>query len=231
MKVPKSWDEISIGQYIELKPVLDEEFDNPITELIHLLAVLLKQPLQEVGKLNVGEYIGIRKDLSFLWETELPRQVVDKFEIKGKWFKVVTNARELNGGQYMSLVTKLKDVNSDPNATINMMHEILTSISVPLEKGKLRWKEIEIEPAYYQETSKLFYNHLPMSVAYPIALFFYNLSSSLMKVIQDYSNKKLTEAEKIKEEVMMDFLKDGDGSLHSITSLMEIFRNGDTLSK
>ena len=131
----------------------------------------------------------------------------------------------------MSLVTKLKDVNSDPNATINMMHEILTSISVPLEKGNLRWKEIEIEPAYYQETSKPFYNHLPMSVAYPIALFFYNLSSSLMKVIQDYSNKKLTEAEKIKEEVMMDFLKDGDGSLHSITSLMEIFRNGDTLSK
>jgi len=231
MNIPKSWDDITIGQYIELKPVLDQDWDNPISELIHLLAVLLKKSTQEVGKLNVKEYIGIRKDLSFIWETELPREVQNRFKVEDKWYEVVLNARELNGGQYISLVTKLKDVNNDPNGTVNMLHEILASISIPVSKGKLKWSKLEIEPSYYKETAQAFYRSLPMSVAYPIGIFFWNLSQSLMKAIQDYSNKKLTEAEKIKEEVMMDFLKDGDGSLRSITSLMEILRSGDTLNK
>ena len=65
MKIPKSWDDITIGQYIELKPVLDADWDNPISELIHLLAVLLKKSTQEVGKLNVKEYINIKK-ISYL---------------------------------------------------------------------------------------------------------------------------------------------------------------------
>lgn len=231
MKIPKSWDELTIGQYIELRPVLNANFDNPITEIIHLLAVLLQQPTQEVCKMTVDDYLNVRNDLSFIWETELPREIQRRFKVNGKWYEVVTNARQLNGGQYISLVTKLKDTNGNPDATIDMLHQILTSISIPVSKGKLGWNKLEIEPTYYQDTAKEFYDHLPMSIAYPIGVFFYNLSQSLMTAIQDYSNKKLTEAEKIKKEVMEDFLKDGDGSLHSITYLMETLKSGSTSKK
>ena len=229
MQVPKSWDDISIGQYIELRPVLLADM-NDIERLIHLLAVLLKQPTQEIKKLKIEEYRNIHKDLKFL-DSELPREVQNRFEINGKWYEIVLNANELNGGQYMSITSKLKDSQNDPEYVYNNLHEILASISIPVEKKRLGWKHLEIEPSYYKDTAEAFYKHLPMSIAYPIGVFFYNLSQSLMKSIQDYSNQKLTEAEKMKMEVMRDFLADGDGSLRSITYLMEILKSGSTSTK
>lgn len=230
IKVPTSWNDISIGQYIELRPVLNAEM-NDLERLIYLLAVLLKKPTQDIEKIKITDYQLIRKKMSFLWDQDLPREVQRYFTVEGKSFEVVLNARELNGGQYMSVATKLKGAENDPEHVYNNLHSIIASITIPVQKGKLGWKQMNIDPSYFQDTGELFYHHLPMSVAYPIGVFFYNLSKSLMISTKDYLNKNLTEAQKMKEEVMKDFFNDGDGSLRLITYLTEIFQNGNTLKK
>jgi len=234
IKLPKSWDDVTIGMYIELRPVLSAEM-NEVERLIYILAVLLKKPTQDVEKIKIAEYHEMRKTLSFLWELPLPTQLQKYFTIEGKDYEIVLNANELDAGQYMSVVTKLKDAANDPEVVYNQLHEILASISVPVEKVKKKYKRIAIEPSYYKKVANDFYNYLPMSIAYPIGVFFWNLSDSLTKIIQDSLKSKLkekmTEAEEIQAEVMKDFLKDGDGGLHSITSLMDALKNGDTIKE
>ena len=230
-KLPKSWNDITIGMYIELRPVLKAEM-NEIERLIYILAVLLKKPTQDVEKIKVGDYHKMKKELAFLWELPLPTKLQKYFTIEGKDYEIVLNANELDAGQYMSVVTKLKNAEQDEDISYNQLHEILASISVPVEKHRKKWRRTAIEPSYYKKVAQDFYNHLPMSIAYPIGVFFWNLSESLIKVMQDSlklkMSEKMTEAEEIQAEVMMDFLSDGDGGLHSIISLMDVLKNGDT---
>ena len=231
IKLPESWDDITVGMYIELRPILHADM-NEIERLIYLLAVILKKPTQDIEKIKIEDYHKMRETLAFLWKEELPTILQKNFNINGKDYEVVLNANELDAGQYMSVVTKLKDIENDPEIAYNKLHEILASISVPVEKVKKKYKRIAIEPSYYKKVAQDFYNYLPMSIAYPIGVFFYNLSESLTKIIVDYSKskiaEKMTEAEEIQAEVMRDFLNDGDGGLHSITSLMDALKNGDT---
>ena len=233
-KLPKSWDDITIGMYIELRPVLKADM-NEIERLIYILAVLLKKPTQDIEKIKIKDYHEMKKVLAFLWEMPLPTKLQKYFTIEGKDYEIVLNANELDAGQYMSVVTKLKNAENDDDVAYNQLHEILASISVPVEKKRKKWQRIAIEPSYYKKVANDFYNHLPMSIAYPIGVFFWNLSASLTKVIQDSlkskMNEKLTEAEEIQAEVMKDFLNDGDGTLHSITSLMDALKNGNTIKE
>jgi hypothetical protein len=234
IKLPQSWDDVTVGMYIELRPILHSD-KNEIERLIYILAVLLKKPTQDVEKIKIAQYHEMRKTLSFLWELPLPTELQKYFTIEGNDYEIVLNANELDAGQYMSVVTKLKNASDDPEIVYNQLHEILASISVPVEKVKKKYKRIAIEPSYYKKVAQDFYHHLPMSIAYPIGVFFWNLSDSLTKIIQDSLKSKLaekmTEAEEIQAEVMRDFLKDGDGGLHSITSLMDALKSGDTMNK
>jgi len=210
IKIPNSWDDISIGQYIELRPVLAAEMSD-IERLIHILAVILRQPTQEVKKIKLKNVKEINKEMSFLWKEELPTELQNIFQIDDQWFEIVLDARELNAGQYMSVSTKLKDVDSDPNVIYSIIHNILASISYPIIENKGKYERQEIDSSYFSDTSKLFYEKLPVSIAYPLGVFFCNLSQDLMPIIQGYSKRKLTKANSIMEEVQKDISKDGDG--------------------
>ena len=71
--IPTSWQDITIGQYIKLRPVLKGEL-NPIERVINILAVLTDQKREVIRDIPLNQYKVIKEKMSFL-ETEIPKQL------------------------------------------------------------------------------------------------------------------------------------------------------------
>lgn len=219
--IPKSWSDISVGQYIMLMEV--EEADiNPVIKLIRSVAILLKKEVKEVELMTVKEAKDIKEQMKFLSEP-LPSELIKDFKLDGKRYSLILNASEINGGQYASISNKLKGAENDPNLIRNSLHEILTSVSTYTGV-----KPKKLPKDYYSETAKVFYDKLPISIAYPCCVFFCEVSKRLTLSIVDYlSEKSLKMTEEVKAE-MTQLLSDGDGGLPLTTSQMETLKNGVT---
>jgi hypothetical protein len=205
MNLPKSWNDISIGQYIELYPVFkNPDTTNPYVDIIRKLSVLTGKPIQEVEKLKLGDYASLHAKLAFTNEP-LPTEFPPQFKVKEDWYEVITDVRTLNGSQYMSTMMILNNApeGKEERKTymINNLHYILTSVLKPVEKKKLIFKEKEVPDGYMDEKAQELYDSMPISIAYPITLFFYTIWTGLTPIMQGYSKKKLKKNQEIIDQM------------------------------
>ena len=213
--IPKSFKEVMVKDYIALRPILEKEYDNPISRTIDLLSVFNKR--KDVVKLKP---IDLPK-LEFLFE-EPNRELTQYFTINKKSYGIVNHVEDLEAGQYISVVSILKDLADNPNLHIDKLHDILSCVIFPVDKNK---KVLNIEPSYFKNLSKDIYETMSIHDAYPIGIFFCNLSRHLMSSIKDSLNQRFEgmtkEAQILMLEVTKDILNDGDGLLPSTISAME----------
>lgn len=145
VQVPSSYREITIRQFTELRDVKE---DNPARRMIKMLSILLDKREEEVRKIPINT---LRKiDLSFLSkdpEGKLP----GSFRLKGKRYRPVLDLTRMDAGQYIDLVTYAKD--PDEN-----LHEIIALMCHGKDQVQAR--------------ADLFYQHMPVSIAYPLGVFF-----------------------------------------------------------
>jgi hypothetical protein len=80
----------------------------------------------------------------------------------------------------------------------------------PYNYSWFRKKYIKLEDHQTIELIDQF-KDIPMSVANPIAVFFFNLSTEFTRILNDYSDQKLKEMNKILDQTKTDLLKDTDG--------------------
>lgn len=226
MRIPKSLKEVLVKDYIKINKIRSAEYDNPFTRTIDLLCIFNKR--EDVLKCKPSE---LAIDLSHLL-VEPSRTLKQYFTINGKRYGIVNHINDLEAGQYMSFTTYLKGFADNPNVHIEQMPDILASVIFPVDKNN---KVMAIEPSYFRNLADDIRNTMSIEDAYPIAVFFCNLSASLMSFTQDYLSQKL---EKMTEqsktailEVAKDLEKDGVGLPPSITSAMEILQKDHTTKK
>ena len=223
--IPKSFKEVMVKDYIALRPILDKEYDNPLTRTIDLLSVF--NDSEEVRKLKPRDL----PKLDFMFE-EPSRKLEQYFEIKGRDYGIVNHVEDLEAGQYISVVSLLKNLSEDPNLYIDKLHEILSCVIFPVDEHK---NVKSIEPSYFRDLAKDIYETMSIDEAYPIGVFFCNLSRILMSSIKDSLNQKFEgmtmEAQVLMLEATKDILKDGDGLLPSTISAMETLQNDLTTKK
>ena len=223
--IPKSFKEVLVKDYIALKPILDKEYDNPLSKTIDLLSVFNKR--EDVLKQKASAL----KGLDFLF-TEPNRELQRYFKINDKNYGIVNHVEDLEAGQYISVVSILKDLANNPNLHIDKLHEILACVIFPVDENK---NVLNIEPSYYRKLADDIYNTMSIEDAYPIGVFFCNLSRTLTSSMQDCLNKKFetmtTEAKALMLEATKDILRDGDGLLPSTISAMETLQKDLTTKK
>jgi hypothetical protein len=208
MKLPKGWKDISIGQFIDLLPSNYKD-KNEVEQLIHTLKTVSNSSIEEVRKLSIKDAKEYASKLTFL--NELPSgKPLMKFKLKGVTYKVEPDAQKCSAGTYITTMHIFQDMDKDPDLVNKNLHIILAQIIKPTyfnwRKFKREYKEVDI-----MELSKVLYEELPVSIAYPIIVFFCNLSKLLIPVISDYSTKKIEEVKKELSLIEKD-LKGGDGS-------------------
>jgi hypothetical protein len=225
MRIPKSLKEVLVKDYIQINKIRSAEYDNPFTRTIDLLCIFNDR--DEVLKQKPSE---LAVDLKHLFD-EPSRVLKRNFTINGKRYAIVNHVNDLEAGQYMSFTTYLKGFADNPNVHIDQMPDILASVIYPVDKNN---KVLAIEPSYFRNLAEDIRNTMSIEAAYPIAVFFCNLSRALMKTTQDFLNQKvenMTEQSKTAIlEVMKDLQNDGDGLPPSITYAMETLQK-DLITK
>jgi hypothetical protein len=226
MRIPKNLKEVLVKEYIQINKIRNAEYENPFSRTIDLLCIFNDR--KDVLKQKPTD---LHVDLSNLLKE--PSRILKKnFTINGKRYAIVNHINDLEAGQYMSFTTYLKGFADNPNVHIDQMPDILASVIFPVDKNN---KVLAIEPSYFRNLADDIRNTMSIEDAYPIAVFFCNLSRALTRCTQDYLNQKLEnmtkESKNVILEVMRDLESDGVGLPPSITSVMETLQNDPTTKK
>jgi len=207
--IPKKWDKITIEQFVNLQATTKEE---PKTELdkfnlnIKRVCYLTGLEVEEALKLPTSVSIDIEK----LLKTEMPQRLSTTFKLNGVQYKVILDARQLDGQRYISVM------NSAKRGTMKNLHQVMYNICKPIKFGFRKkfpfigYKEYEFEAHEVEERINDF-KQLTLDIANPVSVFFSTLSKSLIVALEDYSLQKMKEMTKMTNDLATDLREDMDG--------------------
>lgn len=182
MKVPKSWNDVSLKTFNSLSEL--EETDNDVTNLINRLVALTGEPLEKIEKLKYGKVSKLISKLSYL--NELPKAK------KNTWFI------------YAGDVFKLIDIENISNKDFIDLNEIIES---DISEGDKLAKCIH--KLYKSVRNKEYdYNHfmnLSIGKSYSTILFFWGFvkdyySKYLKRCLIQMEKMTVEEVKKMKEQ-------------------------------
>ncbi len=209
LTIPTSWADITLGQYIELRPILETEMDE-VKKVINILCVLTGKKREDIRELTIPDFHKLVKKMSFL-NDPLPKELKKRrFLVGGKWYEFKIDAKKMLFGEYISVMEIMQKAGNSEDALFNNLHQILTVICRPVYKTMFGYKDVKVDGELIRETSNNFYNNMPITIAYPIAVFFYQRSPILTETIK---TSLMTEANKKIKEVKMDLAADGVGGV------------------
>jgi hypothetical protein len=202
MKQPKNWSDITIRKYIErvkLSRKSGSELET-IEQMIKLAAVTFECSEEEAANIGLDKLNQVNQ----LFKSEKPTKIVKEIRLNGQHFEFELNPNKLTASQYAGVMEATKDID------INL-HLFLFHLARPYNYSWFRKKYIKLEDYQTIELIDQF-KDIPMSVANPIAVFFFNLSTEFTRILNDYSDQKLKEMNKLLDQTKTDLLKDTDGS-------------------
>lgn len=202
MKQPKNWSDITIRKYIErvkLSRRSGSELET-IDQMIKLAAVTFECSEDEAANIGLDKLNQVNQ----LFRSEKPTKIVKEIRLNGQHFEFGLNPNKLTASQYAGVMEATKDIDLN-------LHLFLFHLARPYNYSWFRKKYIKLEDHQTIELIDQF-KDIPMSVANPIAVFFFNLSTEFTKILNDYSDQKMKEMNKILNQTKTDLLKDMDGS-------------------
>jgi len=214
----KNWSGIKIYQYQKIdKLITDKEIDL-FEKQIRLVQIVFKLNNKQIDEIPVTDFNErFIPEIDFIFTTKPNNKIPIYFEIGKIKYVFEPRVDNLTAGQYIELSTLCKD----QNKIIDNLHFILSVICLP-EKTK-----------YDSETvidrSNLFQKELSISIAYPIALFFYQLYLNLIKNIPQFLTTEMKNLNKALEMVIITngLPKNGDGIASLTHSPVATLTNGN----
>lgn len=191
-----NYSQLTIKQFIQCKMISELETD-PIMRKVKLLAAIENKEVDEIESLPMKEMFAKLKGLEQVESLQPDGKVSMKFKVGGKRFIVKWRQQDLTAEQYIDASHFCKD-------PINNIHNILAAISV-----QRTWygNELPYNGSNHKEVSDLFYNHMKISTAYPIMLFFCSYSKELIyNIATSLGEVALEELKKLKHSIVS-----GDG--------------------
>ena len=214
LKLPKDWSGVTVGEFINLLPYLttrQETFTmyEALKRKTDILTILSGLDRSEVAKISQEKADYYLEKCTYLSERPDKGHYKKRFKLLGVWYEVDPNAKKLSGGQYIRSMQILKDLSNDPDTIDKNIHLILANVIKPMKRNGLKLEALtEYDIA---DLSKTFYDALPISIAYPIIVFFCSLSKALIPFMEDYSRQKIKETESQLLTIQKDLQNSSDG--------------------
>ncbi len=208
LKLPKDWGTVTVGEFINLVPSTTNSMSET-QQTSHVLSVLSGVDKAEIYKMSLDDIAKHNKRLEFLSKPLPQGKHKKRFKLLGVWYEVDPNAKKLSGGQYIRTMQILKDLTDDPDTIDKNIHLILANVIKPMKRKGLKLEALtEYDIA---DLSKTFYDALPVTIAYPIIVFFCNLSKALTPFMEDYSRQKIKTTQEELDLIRKDLANNSDG--------------------
>lgn len=198
--IPKNWSQVTVQQYAKYYPLREEKPTDPLEAhdlKMEKICALTGMELKEVLELT-EDILGFVDDLE---RTPFPKKMIKYFRLNGQLYKVKPNPRSFTAGEFMAVMNACKD------NTVDGLHRILFNVCDPIKN--IFGKKIKFKPEDIEDRMNDF-KKLPVSIGWPIALFFWNLSDELNKNILEFSTQQMEKLNK-KLQKEADYLERTDG--------------------
>lgn len=224
LRIPTKLEDVTIGTFIKIAKL--EASNDPEAILdrnIKILSLLTGEPEDTFLELTASQLSELVGKIAFL--NELPEaKAINQIKINGNLYQANLLINELTAGQYIDLSEFIKN-------PINNLHKIMATLYLPAKKtwyGKLVVEKYNGRTQ--KERSDEFYRYMPISVAYPAALFFYQVSKDLTTNIETYFINKAVEEMKAAAKLLRgqsgSSTKGGGGIMRWIASPITALKNG-----
>ena len=187
MKLPKSWQDISIGTFQQLHKLTEPTFENQIATL----AVLTDKSVEDIEELSIREITDAIAKLS--WMSQLPTaKDCKKFRHGLTTYKFVASQHELAAHQFITV----QDLFGQQDNWVGNVHKIMAALAV-----KYKWfRKSEIKPTEFDKVADLFRDRMSIANAYGYALFFSAYLPELLETTRVYLEQEVEKLRKIHAE-------------------------------
>lgn len=187
MKLPKNWQDISIGTFQKLHKLTEPTFENQIATL----AILTGQTVEQIEELPIREITAAIAKLS--WMAQLPTaKDFKKFRHGLTTYKFVASQHELAAHQFITV----QDLFGQQDNWVGNLHKIIASLAV-----KYKWfRKSEIKPTEFEGVAELFKERMSIANAYGYALFFSAYLPELLETTHQYLEQEVEKLRKIHDE-------------------------------
>ena len=148
---------ISILKFQQLVNCLND--DNDFTIWKNRISILEDMDIKVIEKMKVTDFKKIVAKYKWINEEQMPTDWVKEFTINDEKFIVQLESSTWNVEQFISLSTLTKN----KDEIVNNIHNILAVLCKSNEDNSI---------TEYNRKAELFLNNLPITTAYPIALFY-----------------------------------------------------------
>lgn len=206
IKLPKSWESITIEQFPLIYDVIKDESLDKVDKEIRIISILSGYSINFVEVIDLKHLKVLIKAINFMFNFEFP-EYVQEFKHNGYTWKVNYDVTKLSAGEFISL-TKMTATEQD---VINNLAEIAAIFVKPYKRKWFKLVPIDMD---YEERLKHI-KQVNIGIIYPLCVFFCKVLTNLLPVIKDYleqANEKLmTKIQNWIKQNKISTLNTGDG--------------------
>jgi hypothetical protein len=199
-KLPKKWSDISIKQFIEVSTLAQSGLDD-VDLKVKLMSIFTGEPEAYFLNLNYKQFNKLCNSVSFLNDLNISGKLIYNFKIDGVKFVVNPNISDLSTAEYIDL--------SGYMGSKEKIQENLHKLLAIFIKPKHKWFGLKKVYMRRGEVAELLYNKMPITIAYPMSVFFCELLNNSIKTTKDYLEKTMKKT--MKKAKKAGLLKNGDG--------------------
>lgn len=149
MNLPKSWNEITVSQYVELQTIDLAEFDSVFLQSIEVLSILTNEPPEEFEELDPEELIDLMNQVSFIQRDppNKPKELINGLKI--------APFIGISLGEFIDL----------EHYTTNIAENFTTILAILYKRWKTdEWGNVQFEPYTYNLNGRTnVFEDLPIS--------------------------------------------------------------------
>ena len=203
LNIPTTLNEIKLGQYIEFAK-LDVTKESEVHS--RMIEIFCEVPSIVVRNMKATDIVDICNILNNMFDTK--HQLINSFKIGKQEYGFIPSLEDMSFGEYVDLDTFIGD-NDNLHRAMNVLYR-----PIDLKQGN-RYKIKDYDPDLSEDAKDY-----PLDAVLGAMVFFYDLGRDLSTVMLNFSKEA-------NEENLVHYLTslpNGDGTIQSMDSLMEILQ-------
>jgi hypothetical protein len=174
LRLPKSWHDISIGQFQQLQQLTDATFENQMLTL----AISTGKEYDEIEALPKQLIHDSIAKLS--WMNDLPKPSnADKFKIGFMRYRFAVHQNQIAAHQFITA----QDLFSDRDKWVDNLHKIMAALCVGYD---LLGRKHLLNANDFEKTANRFKSEMPIAYAFGYTLFFSTYYPVLHEITRAY---------------------------------------------
>jgi len=179
MKLPKSWNALTVGQLMEVEQLRQRSDLEPIDQSIQLLSIVSNTPVEVVEAMPYNDLMRQYNALAWM-DTPPPKsKPLKRIKISGKTYRFQPNPAAIQGHLFATLQTLTAQQAMNDN-----LHKVMAALLIPQRRRWYGWEDVHYDKVTaadeWQKLSEAVKREMPADVAYNYSLFFSALLPKLL---------------------------------------------------